>query len=105
MSEETTKLKVKYETTTSQFASQCVLNSKEEVVFLQFASDLVPDPESGKPVLPIHTRITMTTNGLIRLRDMLNKALPNPTGQGSGPRPKIAAKSSTKKEEEEETTE
>ena len=48
MSEETTKLKVKYENTTSQYASQCVLNSKDEVVFLEFASDVVPDPETGQ---------------------------------------------------------
>ena len=102
MSEETTKLKVKYENTTSQYASQCVLNSKDEVVFLEFASDVVPDPETGQPVLPIHTRITMTKSGLIRLKDMLNKALPNPTTQAAAPRPKITAK---KKKEEEETEE
>ncbi len=102
---DTTKLKVKYETMSAQYASQCILNSTKEEILLDFSSGVVPDPATGQPVVPVHTRIAMTMGGALRLRNLLDKALNNAMTQAQaqaqahlqattpGPRPKITSPS------------
>ena len=104
---DTTKLKVKYENMTAQYASQCILNSTKEEVLLDFSSGVVPDPTTGQPVVPVHTRIAMTMAGAMRLKNLLDKAMTKAISQPvpGGARPKVTAsktskKKSAKKEEE-----
>lgn len=94
--QEQTKLKVKYETMSAQYASQCILNSTKEEILLDFSSGVVPDPDSGQPVVPVHTRIAMTMGGAMRLRNLLDKALNKAVSQTApAARPKVTSASAT----------
>ena len=72
---DTTKLKVRYEDMAARYASQVILNTTQEEFLLDFSSGVVPDPESGDPCVPVHTRIAMSMSGAKRLHSLLGKAL------------------------------
>lgn len=72
---DTTKLKVRYEDMAAQYASQVILNTTQEEFLLDFSSGVVPDPNSGEPCVPVHTRIAMSMSGAKRLHSLLGKAL------------------------------
>lgn len=69
------QIKVRYNETSSLFASQFLLNSSEEDVTVNFSSGPLSDPGSGESVLPIHSRISMTREGAKRLHAILGKVL------------------------------
>ncbi len=72
---DTTKLKVRYDDTAAQYASQVILNTTQEEFLLDFSSGVIPDADSGEPCVPIHTRIAMSASGAKRLHSLLGKAL------------------------------
>ena len=72
---DTTKLKVRYEDMAAQYASQVILNTTKEEFLLDFSSGVVPDPNTGDPCVPVHTRIAMSMSGARRLHSLLGKAL------------------------------
>jgi hypothetical protein len=71
----TRKIRVKYEKFEAQYANQTVLSGSGEEVFLDFSSGPVPDASTGEMLLPIHTRIAMTTAGARRLLAALQQTL------------------------------
>jgi hypothetical protein len=73
--QESSKLKVRYENTTAVYANQIVLSANREDLILDFSSGTVPDPNTGDPVLPVHTRVALSWAGASRLRTLLDKAL------------------------------
>ena len=72
---DTTKLKVRYEDMAAQYASQVILNTTREEFLLDFSSGVVPDPNTGEPCVPVHTRIAMSLNGAKRLHSLLGQAI------------------------------
>ncbi len=73
--QDTTKLKVRYENMAAQYASQIILNTTQEEFLLDFSSGVVPDPNTGEPCVPVHTRVAMSLGGAQRLYSLLGKAL------------------------------
>lgn len=69
------QIKVRYNETSSLFASQFLLNSSEEDVTVNFSAGPLTDPGNGESILPIHTRISMTREGAKRLHAILGKVL------------------------------
>ena len=69
------QIKVRYNETSSLFASQFLLNTSAEDVTINFSSGPITDPAGGESVLPIHTRISMTREGAKRLHAILGKVL------------------------------
>ena len=72
---ETTKLKIRYESMTAQYAAQVILNATQEEMFFDFSSGVVPDPETGGACVSVHTRIAMSPAGAKRLYELLGKSL------------------------------
>lgn len=72
---DTAKLKVRYEDMSAKYASQVILNTTQEEFLLDFSSGVVPDPNTGDPCVPIHTRVAMSMSGAKRLHSLLGKAL------------------------------
>ena len=72
---DTTKLKVRYEEMAAQYASQVILNTTKEEFLLDFSSGVVPDPVTGEPCVPVHTRVAMSLSGAKRLYSLLGKAI------------------------------
>jgi hypothetical protein len=66
------KIQVKYEDLTARYASQVLVNTGQEEVFLDFSSGMLPDP-SGGSVMPVHTRIVMTAGGVRRFHQVLSQ--------------------------------
>ncbi len=76
MTENSSKqIKVRYNETTAQYASQFILNASEEDITINFSSGPLTDPGSGETMLPIHTRIALTREGAKRLHAVLGKVL------------------------------
>lgn len=78
MSEKTQKtqqVKVRYNETTAQYASQFILNTGADEVIVNFSSGPISDPGSGEMLLPIHTRIALTKGGVQRLHAVLGSIL------------------------------
>jgi hypothetical protein len=80
MSEQEKKqqIKVRYNETSSLYASQFIINSSAEDVTINFSSGALSDPASSETILPIHTRITMTRAGVQRLHAVLSNMLAAP---------------------------
>ena len=70
-------LQVRYDESNAKYANQVLLNSTAEEVYLDFSAGIVPDPQRGGAVLPVHTRIVMTPTGVLRLYQALGQALQN----------------------------
>lgn len=69
-------LQVRYDETNAKYANQVLLNTTAEEVYLDFSPGIVQGGQ-GSAVLPIHTRIVMTPNGVLRLWQALGQALQN----------------------------
>lgn len=67
------QIQIKYEDMTARYASQVVLTTGQEEVYLDFSSGIVPDQGQGFSTLPVHTRIAMTANGVRRLYQTLGQ--------------------------------
>ncbi|VAX09914.1 hypothetical protein MNBD_GAMMA26-1453 [hydrothermal vent metagenome] len=68
-------VRLRYEQTDASFASQFVVNANQEEVILNISSGYINDPQSGDTLLPIQSRIAMSTGGAVRLINTLSKAL------------------------------
>ena len=88
------KIKVRYEATSATYANQIVVSANREDIILDFSSGTVPDPETGNPILPIHSRIALSWAGAARLRALIDQAIER---QESGSTAKPAAKKTAAK--------
>ena len=78
MAEEQAKrqqIRVRYNDTSAQYASQVMINTTAEDVILNFSAGPISDPAGGEAMLPIHTRIAMTSGAARRLLQALGAAL------------------------------
>ncbi|PID75134.1 MAG: hypothetical protein CSB23_05345 [Deltaproteobacteria bacterium] len=73
------QVQVRYNETSAQFASQFLINTTAEDLTINFSSGALVDPNSGGAILPIHSRIAMTTPAAKRLLKALNSALQQQT--------------------------
>jgi hypothetical protein len=66
---------VRYNETSSLFASQFILNASSDDVTISFSSGPLADQAGTGTVLPVHTRIAMTRDGAKRLHEILGSVL------------------------------
>ena len=66
---------VRYNETTSLFASQFILNTSSDDVTISFSSGPLADPSGNGTILPVHSRIAMTRDGARRLHEILGSVL------------------------------
>src|SRR6187402_154627 len=69
-------LQVKYDDLTARYANHVLVSVGAEEVYLDFTSGIVAD-RPGVSLLPIHTRITMTPSGVVRLAQLLSQTIQN----------------------------
>ncbi|MHC2070748.1 hypothetical protein ACYFX5_25030 [Bremerella sp. T1] len=72
MNAEPIKFVVKYETTSALYAGQTIVNAVGDEVIVDFSSG--PIPGQGEQVLPIHTRIALSSESASRLARLLLQA-------------------------------
>jgi len=68
-------IQVKYDDLSAKYASQVLIKSTAEEVFLDFSAGAFNDQVAGKTYLPINSRIVMTLPGARRLLQALGKVL------------------------------
>ncbi len=68
-------IQVKYDDLSAKYASQVLINSTREEIFLDFSAGAFNDHAAGKTILPINSRIVMTLPGARRLLQALGQAL------------------------------
>lgn len=68
-------IRVRYDETTAQYASQFLVTMGEDEIILNFSSGMMPDPRSGEAYLPVHTRIALTSSSARKLAALLNQVL------------------------------
>ena len=78
------KLRVEYEVTQVLHISQCLLNTTADEVVFDFSSGVLPDPDTGQPVLPVQARLAMSRTNARRLHDLLGKTLDVASGSIAG---------------------
>jgi len=69
------QVKVRYTETSALFASQFIVNTSEEDITVNFSSGPMTDPAGSETILPVHTRIAMSTAGAVRLYKVLGQVL------------------------------
>ena len=70
-------LQIRYEDMTARYANQVMLNTTADECYFDFSSGVLADRASGGAILPIHTRIVMNPNGMLRLYQLIGQALQN----------------------------
>jgi hypothetical protein len=80
-------LGVRYDDMMARYANQVALRTTPEEVYLEFSSGVVQDPATGKPLMPVHTRIAMTHAGARRLAEILQQSLPRAQSGGNASPP------------------
>ena len=70
-------LQIRYEDMTARYANQVMLNTTADECYFDFSSGVIVDRGSGGGVMPIHTRIVMNPNGMLRLYQLIGQALQN----------------------------
>ncbi|MGV3533194.1 MAG: DUF3467 domain-containing protein [Chthoniobacteraceae bacterium] len=70
-------LQIRYEDMTGRYANQVMLNTTAEECYLDFSSAVIVDRATGGAVMPIHTRIVMNPNGMLRMYQLIGQALQN----------------------------
>ena len=68
-------VQLRYDTSKVAYASQVILNTSVEEVYLDFSPGLINDPAGGASILPITDRIAMNPNAVLRLYQALGQAL------------------------------
>ena len=71
----TQQIKVRYTDTSALYASQFIVNTSGEDLIINFSSGPITDPASNETILPVHTRMALTTNGARRLYEVLGNIL------------------------------
>ena len=83
------KVRVSYDVTEAIFASQFIVTSGSDDIIVNFSSGHISDPTNGESILPINSRIALSTSGAQRLiatlQQALNKQLQQ-TGHGTDAR-------------------
>lgn len=69
-------LQVRYDDLKASYANHVLVSVGAEEVYLDFTSGIVAD-RPGVSLLPIHTRITMTPSGVVRLAQLLSQTIQN----------------------------
>ena len=69
-------LQVRYDDLKASYANHVLVSVGAEEVYLDFTSGIVAD-RPGVSILPIHTRITMTPSGVVRLAQLLSQTIQN----------------------------
>lgn len=69
-------LQVRYDDLKASYANHVLVSVGAEEVYLDFTSGIVAD-RPGVSILPIHTRITMTPSGVVRLAQLLAQTCQN----------------------------
>jgi hypothetical protein len=69
-------LQVRYDDLKASYANHVLVSVGAEEVYLDFTSGIVAD-RPGVSLLPIHTRITMTPSGVVRLAQLLAQTCQN----------------------------
>ena len=69
-------LQVRYDDLKASYANHVLVSVGAEEVYLDFTSGIVAD-RPGVSILPIHTRITMTPSGIVRLAQLLTQTVQN----------------------------
>src|SRR5215207_967193 len=69
-------LQVRYDDLKAAYANHVLVSVGAEEVYLDFTSGIVAD-RPGVSLLPIHTRITMTPSGVVRLAQLLSQTIQN----------------------------
>ncbi len=72
------KIGVRYDDFMARYANQVLLRTTPEEVFLEFSSGAIPDPATGQPLMPIHTRIAMSHAAAKRLAEVLAQTVLRP---------------------------
>ena len=70
-------LQIRYEDMTARYANQVMLNTTAEECYLDFSSGVIVDRGTGGAIMPIHTRIVMNPNGMLRMYQLIGQALQN----------------------------
>jgi hypothetical protein len=70
-------LQIRYEDMTARYANQVMLNTTAEECYFDFSSGVISDRGTGGAIMPIHTRIVMNPNGMLRLYQLIGQALQN----------------------------
>ncbi len=86
-----TPVRVRYEETTVEYASQFLANVTADDVVINFSSGYLTDPGSGENVLPIQKRIALTHQGAQRLIAVLQQALASARERAKRTTPDIEA--------------
>lgn len=73
---------VKYGELEAKYASQVIVNTTNEEVFLDFSSGIMNDPGSNNSMMHIHTRIAMTQQAAQRLIGALQQGLQRQAARG-----------------------
>ncbi len=71
------QVQIRYEELTARYANQVLINTGAEECFLEFSPGVIFDRAAGAAILPIHTRIAVTPNSLLRLYQAIGQALQN----------------------------
>ena len=69
-------LQVRYDDLKASYANHVLVSVGAEEVYLDFTSGIVAD-RPGVSLLPIHTRISMTPSGVVRLAQLLAQTCQN----------------------------
>ena len=70
-----TKVRIRYDSMETIFASQFVVNATREELVVNFSPGFITDPQSGENLLPIQARIALTPAGAARLMQTLDTVL------------------------------
>ncbi len=70
-------LQIRYEDMTGRYANQVMLNTTAEECYLDFSSGVIVDGATGGAIMPIHTRIVMNPNAMLRMYQLIGQALQN----------------------------
>ena len=70
-------LQIRYEDMTGRYANQVMLNTTADECYFDFSSGVIVDRGTGGAVMPIHTRIVMSPNAMLRMYQLIGQALQN----------------------------
>ena len=81
--DDSSRVRVEYDTRQVQFASQFIVSGSAEGILLELSGGTVTDDRTGEIILPIQTRVGLTAGGAKRLAEMLLRALERIPAEGT----------------------
>ncbi len=70
--------RIDYADPSAKYASHFIISTTADEVMLDCASGLIRDSVSGKPVIPVHTRLALSYGSAQRLIQLLKQAVNSP---------------------------